>query len=53
MGVSGQQGMGAIPFQGGAGFRVWAPFASIRTLYRDLLSGEARPGTAGRQAAGV
>jgi 1,4-alpha-glucan branching enzyme len=28
MGVSGQQGMGAIPFQGGAGFRVWAPFAS-------------------------
>src|SRR4051794_34191496 len=28
MGVSAQQGMGAIPFQGGAGFRVWAPFAS-------------------------
>jgi 1,4-alpha-glucan branching enzyme len=28
MAVSTQQGMGALPYAGGAGFRVWAPFAT-------------------------
>ena len=28
MAVSAQQGMGALPFGGGTGFRVWAPFAT-------------------------